>query len=212
MLRFLREADKSDGPAGPILSARMIAAIILIIPALLLTACASTKTAAPPPNEYATEYREFQGELYQQQTDIAIIGQKIEDQGRGLVEDLIMLEEAIATATDAGEAERLYWLSQVQAAKAEAEVHQADIESLNLQLAVERETVKEQGQTFNDYEIKTVGMLSDRDTENAQLKVENKAVKGQRNTLLAILITALAVALLIPVGKKVLGMLKVIPF
>jgi hypothetical protein len=211
MLSFLRKADKSDGPPGPILSARMIAVIILIIPALLLLACTSTRAAAPPPNEYAAEYRELQGELYQQQTDIAITGQKIEDQGQSLVEDLTRLEESIATAPDAGEAERLYWLSQVQAAKEEAEVHQADIESLNLKLAVEQETVKEQGQKFNDYEIKMVGMLSDRDTENAQLKVENKAVKGQRNTLLAILITV-AVALLIIVGKKVLGILKVIPF
>jgi hypothetical protein len=172
----------------------------IIFSAILVASCASTR-ALPPPSESAGEYRELQGELSRQQADIAIAGQKIEDQGRGLVEDLARLEEAMATAPDAGETERLYWLSRIQAAKVEAEVHQADILDLNRRLAAERETVKKQNQKFNDYEIEMVEMLSDRNTENTRLKVENKAVKGQRNTLLLIVIVVVGAALAVVVFK-----------
>jgi histone acetyltransferase (RNA polymerase elongator complex component) len=177
---------------------------------ILLAACGSTRAAVPSPGESAGEYRELQGELYQQQADIAVTGQRIEDQGRGLVENLTRLEEVIAATPDAGETDRLYWLSQARAARADAEVHQADIEDLNRQLAAERETIKKQDQKFNDYEIEMVKRLSDKDTENAQLMVENKAVKGQRNTFLAILITAGVVVLLFIVFK-VLRAIKIIP-
>jgi hypothetical protein len=205
MFSFLREADKEDGQPGP-LSARRIAAFILILAALLLAGCASTRAAVPSPSENAGEYRELQGELYQQQADIAVTGQKIEDQGRGVVGDLTRLEEVIAAAPDAGEAGRL-----VQAVRVKAEDHVADIENLNRQLAEERETVKRQDQKFNDYEIEMVKMLSDKDAENAQLRVENKTVKGQRNTLLAIVITAATVVIL-TITVKVLRVLKIIPF
>jgi hypothetical protein len=180
----------------------------IIFSTLLFAACASTGVAVPPPSESAGEYRELQGELYRQQADIAIAGQKIEDQGRSLVEDLARLEESMATTPDAGKTERIYWLSQIQAAKVEAEVHKADIEDLNRRLATERETVKKQDQKFNDYEIRTVEMLSDRDTENTRLKVENKAIKGQRNTLLAIVIV-IASAVLAAIIFKVFRFFKV---
>jgi hypothetical protein len=176
----------------------------------LLAACASTGAAVPSPSEKAGEYRDIQGELYQQQADIAVTGQRIEDQSRGLVENLTRLEEAIAAAPDAGETDRGYWLSQVQAARTGAEVHQADIEDLNRKLAVERETVRKQDQKFNDYEIEMVKMISDKDTENAQLRVENKTVKGQRDTFLAILTTAGAAAVIFIVCK-VLRAIKIIP-
>jgi PBP1b-binding outer membrane lipoprotein LpoB len=178
----------------------------IIFSALLLAACASTGAVVPPSIERAGEYRKLQGELYQQQADIAVAGQKIEDQGWGLVEDLTRLEEVIAAAPDAGEAGHL-----VQAARVKAEDHVANIESLNQQLAVERETVKKQDQKFNDYEIEMVKMLSDKDTENAQLREENESVKGRRNTLLAIVITAGSV-ILIFVVCKVLRFFKVLPF
>jgi PBP1b-binding outer membrane lipoprotein LpoB len=184
--------------------------IPIILAAILLVGCASTRAAVPSPSESAGEYRELLGELYQQQADIAVTGQRIEDQSRNLVEDLTRLEEAIAAAPDAGETDRIYWLSQVQAARADAEVHQANIENLNRQLAVERETVKKQDQKFNDYEIEMIKMLSDKDTENAQLKEENEAVKGQRNTFLAILITA-GVAVVLFIVFKVLRAIKIIP-
>jgi chromosome segregation ATPase len=181
-------------------------AVVLALLASVLIGC-----AAVPPHSSSGEYRELQGELHQQQTDIAIAGQKIEDQVRDLVEDLTRLEETIASTPDAGEAERLSWLSDVRAVLAEAEVHRSDIEDLNRQLAAARETVRKQDQKFNEYEAVMTGQLADRDTENAELREEVKAVKGQRNTLLAIVIMAVLVALLF-VAFKVLRLFKVLPF
>jgi PBP1b-binding outer membrane lipoprotein LpoB len=180
--------------------------IPIFFAALLFAGCVSTRAVVPSPGESAGEYRELQGELYQQQADIAVAGQKIEDQGRGLVDDLTRLEEVIAAAPDAGEAGHL-----VQVVRVKAEDHVADIERLNQQLVVERETVKKQDQKFNDYEIEMVKMLSDKDTENVQLREENEAVRGQRNTFLAIIITAGSV-ILIFVVFKVLRFFKVLPF
>jgi chromosome segregation ATPase len=179
--------------------------------AAVLIGCASNKAAVPPPSESSGEYRELQGELYRRQADIAVTGQKIEDQGRSLVEDLTRLEEAMENAPDAGESERLYWLSEVKAARAAAEDHQADIEDLNRQLAAERETVRKKDQEFNEYEAFMTGELSARDTENARLREDVKAVKGQRNTLLAIVITAVTVVVL-TIAVKVLRALRIIPF
>jgi chromosome segregation ATPase len=172
---------------------------------LLMVSCASTRVV-PPPIESAREYRDIQEELHQQQTEIAITGQKVENQSRGLVNDLTRLEEVIAAAPDAGEAGHL-----VQAARVKAENHAAEIENLNRQLAVERETVKKKDRKFNDYESKMIGELSSKDTENAKLREEVKTVKGQRNTLLAILITA-AIVVVLFVTVKVLRVLKIIPF
>jgi uncharacterized coiled-coil protein SlyX len=176
----------------------------------MITGCSSVRAAVQPLSENAGKYREIQEELYHQQTDIAVTGLQIEDQSRSLVENLTRLEESIAAATDTGETERLYWLSQVQVARADAEVHRADIENLNRQLAAERETVKKQYRKFNDYETEMVKKLSDRDTENARLKEENKAVKGQRNTFLAILITA-GTTIALFIIFKVMRAMKVIP-
>jgi cob(I)alamin adenosyltransferase len=184
--------------------------VFLALAAVTTAGCSSVRAAVPPLSENAGEYREIQGELHHQQADIAVAGRKIEEQGRNLVENLTMLEESIAATADAGETERLYWLSRIQAARADADVHRADIESLNRQLAAERETVKKQRQKFNGYESEMAKKLSDRDTENAQLKEENKAVKGRRNTFLAILITAGAAAALFIIFKALRAM-KVIP-
>lgn len=185
--------------------AKIKAVIFSLCAAALFVSCATTK-ATPPPGESAGEYRGLQGELHRQQADIAVSGQKIEDQGRGLVDDLTRLEAVIAAAPEAGEAGRL-----VRAARVKAENHVVDIERLNQQLAAERETVRKQDQNFIEYETVMTGQLSDRDTENAKLREEVKAVKGQRDTLLAIVITAVSVALLFVVFK-VLRFFKVLPF
>jgi uncharacterized protein (DUF3084 family) len=181
-----------------------------ILPIFLLAGCASTG-AISPPVQSAGEYRELLGELYRQQTDIAITAQKIEDRGRGLLEDLTGLEEAMVNTPDAGEVERLSWLTQIQSARTEAEIQQADIESLNRQLAAERETVREKDRKFNEYEAAMTGQLSERDTENAELREEVKAVKERRNTFLAIVVTAVSIALLF-VAFKVLRLFKAPPF
>jgi predicted RND superfamily exporter protein len=183
--------------------------ISLVLFVILLLGCTSTR--AVQPLESAKGYRELSGELHQQQTDIAITGQKIEDQSRGFVENLTKLETAMANTPEAGEAERLYWLSEVKAARAEAEVHQADIENLNRHLSAEREMIKKQDQKFNEYELALTGELSIRDTENAQLREDVKTVKGQRNTFLGIFITAAVIVLLFAVFK-VLRFFKILPF
>jgi chromosome segregation ATPase len=184
--------------------------IPIIFAALLLAACASTGAVVPPQNESAGEYRELQGELYHQQADIAVTGQKIEDQGRGLVEDLTRLEDSLANAApDSGEAERRYWLSLVQDTRTAAETHVSEIENLNLKLEEERETSRKKEQKFNEYEAAITGKLAALDTENAELKETVKTVKGQRNTLLSIVLTALGLILSI-IGVKVLRTLKII--
>jgi hypothetical protein len=55
------------------------------------------------------------------------------------------------------------------------------------------------------------GQLAVRDTENAELRETVKVVKGQRNTLLGIVITAIS-AIVIFVLFKVLRFFKVLPF
>jgi uncharacterized protein YhaN len=186
--------------------------VCFVLAAVMMTGCASMGTAVPPPSDTAREYRELQEDLRQQQADIAVTGQKVEHQSRDIVENLTRLEESIAGASpDFGEAERVYWLSQAQAVRIEAGNHQAEIESLNRQLAEERKTAGEKDRKFNDYESEVTRDLSDRDTEISQLRVENKAVKGQRNTFLAILITAGVVVVLFA-GIKFLRFMKIIPF
>jgi hypothetical protein len=176
---------------------------------MALSGCASMKSFSPPPG--AVEYREIQGELYRQQADIAVTGQKIEDQGQSLVKDLARLEDSIANAApDAGEAERRYWLSLVQDTRTAAETHVSEIEKLNLKLEEERETSRKKDQKFNEYEAATTGEIAAIGTENAELRETVKTVKGQRNTLLATVLAALGVILIIIV-VKVLRTLKIIP-
>jgi hypothetical protein len=168
--------------------------------------------AAPPPNETASEYRDIQGEIQRQQTDLAITGVKVEEESRGMVGDIENLETSISSAApDYGETDRLNWLRQVQDLRKRAEGHQADAEKMNRQLAEEREAYSKLSHKFDEYEAVQDNALSERDTENAQLWVENKAVKGQRNTLLAIVITAVSAIVLI-IAVKILRVLKVIPF
>jgi PBP1b-binding outer membrane lipoprotein LpoB len=177
----------------------------IVFSVFLLADCASVKTA-PAVSESSRGYRNLQGELYRQQADIAAAGQKIEDQGRALADDLALLEEAVAAAPNAGEAGRL-----VQAARMKAEEHTADIENLNRKLAAERETAGKHEQKFNEYEAVMAGRISIKDAENSRLREEVKTVKGQRNTLLAIVITAVSSALLFA-AFKILRFFKALPF
>jgi hypothetical protein len=190
---------------------KMKKVILILFTALLTIGCASTRAVVPLTSESAGEYRELQGEAQRRQADIAISGQKIEDQGRGLVDDLTRLEESIANAaTDTVEVGRLYWLSEVRSAREGAEAHVTEIENLNRQLAESRETDRKKDQKFNEYEAIVTGQLAAKDTENAELRENIKAVTGQRNTLLAIVITAVSVILLL-IAVKILRTLRIIP-
>jgi chromosome condensin MukBEF ATPase and DNA-binding subunit MukB len=189
-----------------------LAIIALSLAVIILGGCASIRAAQPPPKETESEYRDIQNDLQRQQTDIAITGIKVEEESLGIVGDIARLEESISTANqDYGEIDRLNWLRQVQDLREKAEGHQADIEKMNRQLAEEREVYSRLTHKFDEYETSQNKALSERDTENAQLRVENKAVYGQRNTLLAIMITAVSVIVLFVVFK-ILRAFKVIPF
>jgi hypothetical protein len=174
--------------------------IIFSLLALLFCSCSSVKTV-PAVSESSKDYRNLQGALYQQQTEIAVAGQKIENQSLSLIKDLTDLEKEIASSSNAGEADRLHWLAQVRTARIDAETHQATIKNLNQQLAAEREIVKNQSQTFNEYEATMTTLLSDKTKENTQLRVENKTIKGQRNTLLGAILTAVSLVAIFLVIK-----------
>jgi hypothetical protein len=112
---------------------------------------------------------------------------------------------AAATEGDGGEI-----LIKVRGLRAAAEDHQVEAEKLNILLARERENGGKLSEQFNEYEQTALARLSQKDTEIAGLKVENKKVKGQRNTLLAVGITAVS-AIVIFVTVKVLRVLRVLP-
>ncbi|MDR2742348.1 MAG: hypothetical protein LBB98_09380 [Treponema sp.] len=70
-------------------------AVVLALSAAILIGCASTRAAVPPPSESAGEYREIQGEIQKQQTDLAITGEKLKEGTKGIVEGITNLEAAI---------------------------------------------------------------------------------------------------------------------
>jgi hypothetical protein len=162
--------------------------------------------SAPPPSAEALEYREIQSEIQKQQADLALTGVKIENESRGLVEGLKELEKDMVSTPEAG----TIWLSQVQALGNRAEELRREAENLNIQLGAERETNGMLNVKFNAYEAAQDRAISERDTEIAALKVENGTVKGQRNTLLAIVITA-GVVVAAGIIVSVLRRLKIIP-
>ncbi|MDR2078972.1 MAG: hypothetical protein LBP74_04530 [Treponema sp.] len=173
--------------------------------------CTSTRASVPPPSPIAAEYRETQAEVQQQQAELAITGTKIEAESRAIAGDIAKLEASIAAAPpDFGEAERLAWLSQAQALRERAEGHQAEAEKLNRQLAEEREINGRMTRQFNEYEVVQLEALTERDTEISALKIENKAVKGQRNLYLAMFI-ALCLGVLGYIAFRVFRFLRIIP-
>jgi hypothetical protein len=182
----------------------MKALFAVIVAALTFGAC-QTMRAAPPASLEALEYRKIQGEIQKQQADLAITGVKIEAESRGLVEGLKELEKDMVSAPEGN-----LWLPQIQALGNRAEGLQEEAAKLNIQLESERETNRLQNAKFNAYEAAQDRAISERDTEIATLKVENKKVTGQRNTLLAIVITAVVVVAA-GIIVTVLRRLKIIP-
>jgi hypothetical protein len=89
--------------------------------------------------------------------------------------------------------------------------HQAEAERLNVRLARERENSNRLGGKFNEYDQSALALLSEKDTESAGLREEKKKLAGQRNTLLAIVVTAVS-TIVVFVAVKVLRAFKVLPF
>jgi hypothetical protein len=176
----------------------------LILLAITVTGCQTAK-AMPVPGEEAGVFREIREELQARQTETAITGVKIETESREIAAGLDALETAMITVP---EAEPL--LPQVQALRVRAGDLQAEAKTLNRQLAEERENSGRLAAKFSDYETAAVRDMAEKDGKINTLRVENKKLAGQRNTLLAIVITAITVIVLI-IAVKVLRALKVIP-
>jgi hypothetical protein len=180
--------------------------LIVILAALCCGGC-KTAGAAMAPVELAGEYRDIEREIQRGQTELAVTGERIGEGSRDIAEGLAALETSIAAATEGNGGEILI---KVRGLRAAAEDHQAETEKLNILLARERENSGKLSEQFNEYEQSALARLSQKDGEIAGLKVENKKVKGQRNTLLAVVITAVS-AIVIFVIVKVLRDFHVIP-
>jgi hypothetical protein len=150
-----------------------------------LSGCASIKSSTPPPE--AIEYREVQEQINQQQTELAITGVEIEKDSREIAGGIAAIESVLADP----EYNRVVIANQVHDLRVVAEKHLADTETLNQQLADEREMSSRQGEIFNEREKEWQKAVSERETAITTLKVENKKLVGQHNTLLAIILTAL---------------------
>jgi predicted RNase H-like nuclease (RuvC/YqgF family) len=179
--------------------------LVVLAAALALNSCASMR-AAPPPVETAIEYREIQGEIGRQQTDLAVTGEKIEHEARGIVEGIVALETSLA----APDYDRELLVDQAHALRVRAEGMEAETENLNRQLAAEREASAQLDRKFNEYEKETNIELSNRDTEINRLTVDNAKERGRGNTWMAIVITAVSIVVLYIV-IKVLRALRIIP-
>jgi hypothetical protein len=179
--------------------------VLITILAVWLGGCTTIRHIAPPVSG-ALEYRETQAEIQQQQAELAITGTKIGEDSRDIVEGIAAIESTIAIP----DYDRDMLVNQVHELRVIAEKHQADTETLNRQLANERETTRRQGELFDKREEAWQQALSDREGENAILLAENKAIKGQGRTRLIIIIT-LAAAWVFYIGYKVCKFLKIIP-
>jgi hypothetical protein len=144
-------------------------------------------TAPPVPG--AAEYREAQADIQQQQAELAVTGTKIGEDSRDIVEGITAIESTIA----APDYDRDMLVNQVRELRVIAEKHQADTETLNRQLAGERETTRRQGELFDKREEAWQTALSDRNREINVLQINNLKVIGQRNMTFVISV-ALALA------------------
>jgi predicted RNase H-like nuclease (RuvC/YqgF family) len=179
--------------------------ILLIASCALFSSCKTTKGSVTP-SPKAFEYREIQDEIQKQQADLAITGERVKERAKGIAEGIADLETAVAADPDrAG-----ILLPKVQSLSREAESLQMQAETLNALLAKERETTSELNTKFNEYEKKQNELIAGMGGEITALKTENKQVKGQRNTLLAIVITAVSV-IAIFLAVKILRALRIIP-
>jgi uncharacterized protein (DUF3084 family) len=116
------------------------------------------------------------------------------------------------------EAEKQDWLSQASELKTQAArlneraVNlRAESENSNQLLRQERETNQKLRISFNEYEAATFQTISQRDTRISALEAENEKLAGQRNTLLAVVVTAVSVIVLF-VAFKVFRFFKALPF
>jgi chromosome segregation ATPase len=180
--------------------------ILFVASCALFSSCKTTRGAVTPSQE-AFEYREIQSEIQRQQTDLAITGERIKERTKGIAEGITDLETAIAETPDSAG----ILLPKVQSVRIEAESLQMQVETLNVQLAQERETTIEQNTKFNEHEKKQNDLIAVMGGEITALKIECKEVRGQRNTLLGILVAAVVIVFSILV-VKVLRVLKIIPF
>ena len=171
----------------------------MIAVAALCAGCASTG-AVPESIGLAGEYRDIEREIRNNQTDLAVTGERIGAGSRDIAEGLAALENSIAAVLP--DLERDTLLPQVRSLRGVAEAHQAEAEKLNVLLARERENSDLLSRKFNDYDQVSMAMLSKKDREITALKEKNKKLAGQRNTLLAIIITALGAIVLFVVVKR----------
>jgi hypothetical protein len=178
---------------------------LFFVAALFLAGCTTMRPTAPPVPG-AAEYRETQAEIQRQQAELAITGTKIGEDSRDIVEGITAIESTLAVP----DYDREKLVNQVRELRVIAEKHQADTETLNRQLASERETTRRQGELFDKREEAWQTALSGREAENAALVAENKAVKGQGRTRLIIII-ALGGAWAVYLGYRVCRFLKIIP-
>jgi hypothetical protein len=178
---------------------------VLIALAVLFSGCTTMRPAVSPVPG-ASEYRETQAEIRQQQAELAITGAKVGEGSQEIVGEITSIEIALADP----DYDREILINQVHDLRIMAEKHQADTETLNRQLAEERETGNRLETIFNEREETWQKALSERETENTALKLENKKIASQRNTLLAIVLTAAGIILVI-IAVKVLRALKIIP-
>jgi hypothetical protein len=163
---------------------RVCQAVLTAILAVWLGGCTTIRHIAPSVLG-ALEYRETQAGIQQQQAELAVTGTKIGEDSRDIVEGITAIESTLAVP----DYDRDMLVNQVRELRVIAEKHQADTETLNRQLAGERETTRRQGELFDKREEAWLKALSEREGENAILLAENKALKGQRNTFLVIVIT-----------------------
>jgi chromosome segregation ATPase len=180
-------------------------ALLAALAALWMGACTTLRPAAPPIPD-ASEYREVRAEINQQQTELAVTGERIEEGSRTLLEGLEALETALADPNYDQEKAAV----QVKELRSTAEEHQAETERINRLLAEERETTRRQGEIFDRREEAWQQAVSDREAENAALRVENKKFAGQRNLYLAILI-AVCLGVLGCIAFRVMRVLRIIP-
>ncbi|GMO52019.1 MAG: hypothetical protein Pg6C_17230 [Treponemataceae bacterium] len=180
--------------------------IIIILAAMCCGGC-KTAGAAPETPGLAGEYRDIERKIQRGQAELAITGERIGEGSRDIAEGLAALETFIAAAPEGDGGEILI---KVRGLRATAEDHQAETEKLNVLLARERENSGKLSEQFNEYEQSALARLSQKDGEIADLREEKKKLAVQRNTLLAIVITAVS-AIVIFVIVKVLRAFHVIP-
>jgi hypothetical protein len=174
--------------------------------AIFLGGCTTMRNPVASPSTGALEYRETQAKIQDRQTELAVTGVKIEEGSRDIADGLA----AVETALSLPDYDREDLLNQVRDLRVVAEKHQADTETLNRQLAAGREATRRQGDLFDQHEEAWQKAVSERESENAALKIDNAKITGQRN-LLRVISIALALVIIGYVIIRVLRFLRIIP-